>query len=58
MSSKQYVESHAVSLGLVFVFLTASAFVAWYSMNNQPSKEIGFDPAAREDDYKDQPTRG
>lgn len=43
MSSKQYVRSHAVSLGLIFVFLAASAFVAWYSMKNQPPREIGFE---------------
>jgi hypothetical protein len=43
MSTKQYVKSHAVSLGLVFLFLAASAFVAWYSMATQPPRKISFD---------------
>lgn len=43
MSSKQYVKSHAVSLGLVLVFLAASALVAFYSMKNQPPREISFE---------------
>ncbi len=51
MSSKQYVKSHPVSLGLVLVFLAASAFVAWYSMKNQPPREISFEIPARQD-YK------
>ncbi len=48
MSSIQYVKGHAVSLGLVFVFLAASAFVAWYSMKNQPPREISFALPKRE----------
>ena len=42
ISAKQYVKSHAVSLGLIFVLLAASAFVAWYSMKTQPPREISF----------------
>lgn len=43
MPAKQYVKGHAVSLGLIFVFLAASAYVAWYSMKTQPPREIGFE---------------
>jgi hypothetical protein len=36
-------------LVLIFVFLAASAFVAWYSMKTQPPREISFEIPARQD---------
>ena len=40
MSSIQYVKGHAVSLGLVFVFLAGSSFVAWNSMRKLAAEKI------------------